>query len=58
MDESLISVFKNVSKMEMEKLITGKGGAAKIFTGYQLLLNFWSPVFNNSKKTVKIYIYL
>ena len=38
MDESLISGFKNVSKMEMEKLITGKGGMAKIFTGYQKFL--------------------
>ena len=35
MDESLISVFKNISKTEMEILITGKGGAAKVFTGDQ-----------------------
>ena len=39
MDESLTSVFKNVSKMEMEKRITGKGGVTEIFAGYQLLLN-------------------
>ena len=38
MDESLISAFKNASKMEMEKLIAGKEGAAKIFTGYQKIL--------------------